>query len=115
MHFRSLLWGASGLVVTKLDRLSRSVVDFRHLLEWFSEADATLIALDLGIDTSSPGERPVANVFASVAELEREVIGARTRKGLQAARGQGQANESAGGLLMTHSSMSGSMGCVPTA
>jgi len=82
---------ASGLVVAKLDRLSRSVADFAALLEWFTEAEATLVALDLGIDTSSPGGRLVANVFASVAEWEREVIAARTRDGLQAARESGKA------------------------
>lgn len=80
---------ATGLVVAKLDRLTRSVADFAALLEWFSDADATLVALDLGIDTSTPGGRLVANVFASVAEWEREVIGLRTREGLAAARQRG--------------------------
>lgn len=61
------------------------------MLEWFTDADATLVALDLGLDTSTPGGRLVANVFGSVAEWEREVIGARTRDGLAAARAQGKA------------------------
>jgi DNA invertase Pin-like site-specific DNA recombinase len=80
---------ADGLIVSKLDRLSRSVVDFGTLLEWFTEAEANLVALDLGIDTSTPGGRLVANVFASVAEWEREIIGQRTREGLAAVRGSG--------------------------
>lgn len=80
---------ATGLVVAKLDRLTRSVGDFAALLDWFSNAEATLLALDLGIDTSTPGGRLVANVFASVAEWEREVIGARTKEGLAAARAAG--------------------------
>lgn len=79
-----------GLVVAKLDRLSRSVVDFGLLLEWFQEAGATVVALDLGVDTSTPGGRLVANVFASVAEWERDTIAARTRAGLAAARAQGK-------------------------
>src|SRR5437764_15262805 len=54
---------AVGLIASKLDRLSRSVVDFGVLLEWFSAADATLIALDLGLDTSTAGGRLGANVF----------------------------------------------------
>jgi DNA invertase Pin-like site-specific DNA recombinase len=81
---------ASGLVVAKLDRLSRSVADFAALLSWFTEADATLVALDIGVDTSTPGGRLVANVFASVAEWEREIIAARTRDGLRAARAAGR-------------------------
>ena len=81
---------ASGLAVSKLDRLSRSVADFASLLAWFTDAGRTLIALDLGIDTSTPGGRLVANVFASVAEWEREVIAARTKDGLQAAREAGK-------------------------
>lgn len=81
---------ATGLVVSKLDRLSRSVADFAALLEWFTVSASTLVALDLGIDTSTPGGRHVANVFASVAEWEREVIAARTHEGLQAARANGK-------------------------
>src|SRR5436305_1948950 len=52
---------ASGLVAFKLDRITRSVLDFATLLPWFDEAGATLVALDLGIDTSTPGGRLVAN------------------------------------------------------
>lgn len=58
--------------------------------EWFSAADASLVALDVGVDTSTPGGRLVANVFASVAEWERDTISARTRDALQAARARGR-------------------------
>jgi len=79
------------LIVSKLDRLSRSVIDFATLLSWFTtEAEATLVALDVGIDTSSAGGRLVANVFASVAEWERDTIADRTRAGLAAARAEGK-------------------------
>jgi len=80
---------ASGLVVAKLDRISRSVVDFGRLLEWFDSADATLVAMDLGMDTSTSSGRLVANVMASVAEWERAVIGERTRDALAARKAQG--------------------------
>ena len=81
---------AAGLIVAKLDRLSRSVVDFGSILEAFDRMGATLIALDLGVDTSTPGGRLVANVFASVAQWEAETISLRTKEGLAAARAKGQ-------------------------
>ena len=81
---------ADGLVVSKLDRLSRSVVDFGHLLEWFEVAGATLAALDLGVDTSTPQGKLVANVLAAVAEWERDTIAQRTKDGLAAARADGR-------------------------
>lgn len=79
-----------GLIAAKPDRLSRSVVDFGVLARRFEAAGATLVALDLGIETSTPGGRLVANVCASVAEGERDLIAARTREGLAAARAQGR-------------------------
>lgn len=81
---------ATGLAVSKLDRISRSVADTASLLAWFKDSERTLIALDLGIDTSTPGGRLVANVFASVGEWEAEVIAQRTKDGLQAARDAGR-------------------------
>jgi len=82
--------GADGLAVSKLDRATRSVQDFAALLDWFLEADATFVACDLQIDTSTPGGRLVANIFASVAEWETGVIATRTREGLAALRHQGR-------------------------
>ncbi len=81
---------AEVLMATKLDRLSRSVGDFASLLEWFTEADAALVALDLALDTSTPGGRLVANVFASVAEWERSIIASRTKEGMAELRAQGR-------------------------
>lgn len=81
---------ASGLIVAKLDRLSRSVIDFGSILERMNEWGATLVALDLQVDTSTPTGKLIANVLASVAEWERETIGQRTRDGLAAARAKGQ-------------------------
>jgi DNA invertase Pin-like site-specific DNA recombinase len=81
---------AGGIVVARLDRLSRSVIDFTELLDWLSAAGAVLIALDLDVDTSTPSGRLVANVFASVAAWELATIAQRTRDGLAAARAQGR-------------------------
>lgn len=81
---------AEGLMVAKLDRLTRSVIDFALLLEWFTAARVALISLDLEIDTSTAGGRLVANVFASVAEWERDTIVERTRLGMARARAEGK-------------------------
>lgn len=82
--------GAAVLMASKLDRMTRSVGDFAALLAWFAEADLALVALDADVDTSTPGGRLVANVFASVSEWERDTIAARTRDGLASLRAQGK-------------------------
>lgn len=81
---------ADGLVIAKLDRLTRSVLEFCLLVEWFDEVGATLVALDLAIDTSTPAGRLMANVLAAFAEWERDMIAARTRAGLAALRARGK-------------------------
>jgi DNA invertase Pin-like site-specific DNA recombinase len=81
---------ADGLVAVKLDRVSRSVVDFGTLLAWFTEAKAALVILDPAIDTTTAAGRLVANVFASVAEWEADTITERTRDALAAKRARGE-------------------------
>jgi DNA invertase Pin-like site-specific DNA recombinase len=80
---------ADGLVVAKLDRLTRSSIDFGLLLEWFVVARAQLVALDFDLDTSTPTGRLIAQMMASFAEWERGVIAERTRAALAAARAKG--------------------------
>lgn len=72
---------ADALVVTKLDRLTRRVVDMGDLVEtYFAEGKrCTLISLGDAIDTRTAGGRLVLNVLTSVAQWEREAIGERTR------------------------------------
>lgn len=81
---------ADGLVVAKLDRLTRSVIDFAMLLEWFTVAGALLVALDFDLDTATPAGRLVATIMSGVAEWERGIIAQRTRDGLAAAKAQGK-------------------------
>jgi DNA invertase Pin-like site-specific DNA recombinase len=82
---------ADGLVVAKLDRLSRSAIDFGELLHWFQEeVGATFVALDLGVDTSTAAGELVASIFAAVAQWERSVIAERTRAALAELRAQGR-------------------------
>ena len=89
------------LVVAKLDRLSRSLVDFAGLMQQASRRGWSFVALDLGVDTTTATGRLVANVMASVSEWEREVIGQRTKEGMAIARAKGRVPRSAflpGGL-----------------
>jgi DNA invertase Pin-like site-specific DNA recombinase len=80
---------AEGLVVAKLDRISRSVVDFASLMERSRKRNWGLVALDLGVDTTTPSGELVANVMASVAQWERQVIGQRTKDALAVKKQQG--------------------------
>jgi len=77
------------LAVAKLDRLSRSVLDFAQLMVRARDLGWGLVALDLGVDTTTTSGRLVANVMVSVAEWERDIIGQRTREGLAERRAAG--------------------------
>lgn len=80
---------ASTLVVAKLDRLTRSVRDAAELLDRAARRGWSLVALDLGVDTTTPAGEAMANVMATFAQLERRLIGQRTRDALAAKRAQG--------------------------
>jgi DNA invertase Pin-like site-specific DNA recombinase len=80
---------ASTLVVSKLDRLSRSILDFVSLMERARREGWQLVVLDLAVDTSTPSGSLMANVLASFAEYERRLISARTSAALQAKKAQG--------------------------
>lgn len=80
---------AEALVVAKLDRLSRSLLDFTATMQTARAQGWALVALDLGIDTTTPAGELVANVMAAVAQWERRVIGERTKDALAAAKAKG--------------------------
>jgi DNA invertase Pin-like site-specific DNA recombinase len=80
---------AQALAVSKLDRLTRSVYDFSGLLAIAHKQGWGLVTLDLGVDTTTPAGKLVANIMAAVAEWERDMIALRTREGLAAARTKG--------------------------
>lgn len=80
---------ASVLVVAKLDRLSRSLLDFATLMDRAKREGWELLVLDLAIDTTVPSGQLMANVMAAFAEYERQLIGARTSAALQQLKAQG--------------------------
>lgn len=81
---------AAGLVVAKLDRLSRSLLDFAGLMDRARQEGWNLVALDLGVDLGTPQGQLMANVMASFAMYERELIRQRTRDALAQAKARGQ-------------------------
>jgi len=80
---------AQGLIVSKLDRLARSVADFLNVLEISRKGKWALVIGDLSIDTSSPLGEAMAIIAATFAQLERERIRERTREGLAVKKAQG--------------------------
>jgi DNA invertase Pin-like site-specific DNA recombinase len=75
---------ADGLVIYKLDRLTRNVVDIGQLLTG-PLANKSLCSVCDHIDTGTAGGRLVVNVLATVAQWERETIADRVREGVRAA------------------------------
>jgi DNA invertase Pin-like site-specific DNA recombinase len=73
---------AAALVVAKLDRLARSVHDFAGLVRVAEREGWGIVALDLGVDMTTPTGGLLANVTASVAEWERRIISLRTSEAL---------------------------------
>jgi DNA invertase Pin-like site-specific DNA recombinase len=78
------------LVIWKLDRLGRSLKHLVTLTAELLEREIGLISLNDPIDTTTPQGRLVFNIFASLAEFERELIRERTQAGLKAARARGR-------------------------
>ena len=78
------------VVVTKYDRLSRSLQDLLGIVARIRAAGAGFRSLAEDIGTTTPAGRLVFHVFASIAQFERERIAERTREGLAAARRRGR-------------------------
>jgi DNA invertase Pin-like site-specific DNA recombinase len=81
---------ADGIVTSHLDRLSRSVLDFSTLLVRAAAGRWNVVVLDLGLDLTTPHGEFTAHVLSAAAQLERRMIGVRTREALAAARERGQ-------------------------
>jgi DNA invertase Pin-like site-specific DNA recombinase len=77
------------LIVAKLDRLGRSALDVHRIDEQARKHGFAIVALDLGIDTSTPMGRAMMGMAAVFAQLEREMISQRTKDGLAAKKAQG--------------------------
>jgi DNA invertase Pin-like site-specific DNA recombinase len=80
---------ADALIVAKLDRLTRSLLDFASIIERAEREGWLLIVVDQGFDLSTPHGRAMAGMLAVFAQFEREMISARTRDALAVKRAQG--------------------------
>jgi len=78
------------VAVAKLDRLSRSLLDFAGLLERSQREGWAIVALDLGLDLSTPTGQMVASVLGSIAQWEARIIGERTAAALFQAKQRGR-------------------------
>jgi DNA invertase Pin-like site-specific DNA recombinase len=77
------------LVAAKLDRLGRDTAAILALAARARREGWTLVALDLGLDTSTPVGEFVLTVLAALATMERRLIGTRTREAIAARRAAG--------------------------
>ena len=80
---------ADTLVVAKLDRLGRSLLDLAGLIDEAGKRGWALVALDIGVDTGTLSGKAMAQVMGVFAELERGMIRLRAREALAAAKGRG--------------------------
>jgi site-specific DNA recombinase len=78
------------VVVYKVDRLSRSLLDFTRMLSIFEEHNVSFVAVTQQFNTSTSLGRLTLNILLSFAQFERELIGERTRDKMSAARRKGK-------------------------
>lgn len=78
------------LIVTRLDRLARSVPHLLEVLDTLTSKGATLRILGMGIDTGSPTGKLMLTVLGGIAEFEREIMLERQREGIAKAKAAGK-------------------------
>lgn len=78
------------LVVTKLDRLARSVEHLGQLVKRLEAKGVALRILGMGVDTGTPTGRLMVNLVGSIAQFEREIMLERQREGIAKAKSEGK-------------------------
>ena len=78
------------LVVTKLDRLARSIHDLWKIVNRLEEKKVELKILDLNLDTSTPTGRLMLSMMGALAQFEREMLLERQREGILRAKAEGK-------------------------
>jgi site-specific DNA recombinase len=95
------------VMVYKLDRLTRSVVDLGKLMDLFKRKRVDLVSLQESLDATTATGELMMNLLASVSQWERKVIGERTRDALHHLKAQGKrychtVYEDAEGIALMH-------------
>lgn len=80
---------AEGLVVAKMDRLSRSLLDFTTIMADAQREGWTLVAIDCPVDSTTPLGEAMVSVAVVFSQLERRMIGERTKAALAVRKSQG--------------------------
>lgn len=80
---------AAAIMVAKLDRLTRSLGDLATILERAQRGGWAVVALDAPVDTTTPMGEAMAHIAGTFAQLERRLIGQRTRDALAAKKAVG--------------------------
>src|SRR5713226_4636922 len=78
------------VVVYKVDRLSRSLLDFARLIDRFDQRSVSFVSVTQQFNTTTSLGRLTLNILLSFAQFEREIIGERTRDKMCAARRKGK-------------------------
>lgn len=78
------------IMVTKIDRLARSIRDLMEIIDTIHSKSATLRILEMSLDTSTATGRLMLGVLGSVAEFEREIMLERQREGILKAKAAGK-------------------------
>jgi hypothetical protein len=89
-HGPSAPYNRDCVVVYKVDRLSRSLLDFARLVDRFDQRAVSFVSVTQQFNTTSSLGRLTLNILLSFAQFEREIIGERTRDKMSAARRKGK-------------------------
>jgi DNA invertase Pin-like site-specific DNA recombinase len=81
---------ADVFVVTRLDRLARSVADLCQILAQLEAKGASLRVLNMDLDTATPTGKLILNTLGSIAQFERELTLERQREGIAKAKAEGK-------------------------
>lgn len=80
---------AQVIVSSRVDRLARSSLDFARLIDNANRHGFNIVCVEQGFDLRTPEGKLLANILAGFAEFEADLISARTKAGLDAARRKG--------------------------